>query len=106
MDFRGFVESGMATRKPIKRQFEFSGQEIEGYFLDLPALHVRELLRSESDDRDAHFLAAVVSDEAGNPLLTLDQAKSLRPRQMNALIAQALAALGLGEEGRAETKKS
>lgn len=103
MDFANFVTGGLATRAPLRREFTFADQPITGYFLDLPALQVRELMKAE--ERDAAFLAAVVCDEHGNPLLTLDQARSLKAQQMNVLIAEAFTALGLTSDGRAAAKK-
>lgn len=105
MSFTDFVAGAIATRSPIRRDFEFEGQPITGWFLDLPALQVRELLRSESTDRDAAFLAAIVADEQGHPLLTLDQARSLKAPQMNALITEAFHVLGLTRDGRDAAKK-
>lgn len=105
MSFADFVTGGIATRAPLRREFTFADQQITGYFLDLPALQVRELLKAETVDRDAVFLAAVVCDEQGNPLLTLEQARSLKAQQMNVLIAEAFTALGLTSDGRAAAKK-
>lgn len=105
MDLRQFVNEGLATRQPIKRSFRFGGDTIEGYFLDLPALQVREMMRLEAEDRDAIFLAAVLCDEKGAPLMSIEQARLLRPAQLAVLINEALAALGLGDEGRDGAKK-
>lgn len=105
MDFTDFVSGGIASRAAIRREFEFNGSQIVGYFLDLPALQVRDLLRADSADRDAAFLAAIVCDEAGKPLLTLEQSRDLRAPQMNALMTEALFALGLSNEGRSAAKK-
>lgn len=105
MSFRDFISEGIATSRPIRREFEFGGKTIEGYFLDLPALQVRDLLKADPADRDAAFLAAVVCDEQGGLLLTLEQARSLKAQQMNALIAEAFTALGLTSDGRTAAKK-
>lgn len=106
MDFREFLSDSIATLRPIRREFEFGGKKIEGFFLDLPAIRVRELLRSGEGDRDAVFLAAVVCDQAGTLLLTPEQALGIKPAYMKVLVGQALAALGLSEEGSEEAKKS
>jgi hypothetical protein len=106
MDFREFLSDSIATLRPIRREFEFGGQKIEGFFLDLPALRVRELLRSSDGDRDAIFLAAVVCDQSGQPLLTAEQALGIKPAYLQVLLQQALTALGLSEEGSEEAKKS
>lgn len=105
MGFSDFVSAGIATRRPIRRDFEFEGQPITGWFLDLPALQVRELLRAETADREAAFLAAVVCDESGQTLLTLDQARSLKTAHLNTLIAEAFYAIGMTREGRDAAKK-
>jgi hypothetical protein len=106
MDFREFLSDSIATLRPIRREFDFGGQTIEGFFLDLPALRVRELLRSSDGDRDAIFLAAVVCDQSGHPLLTAEQALGIKPAYLKVLLQQALTALGLSEEGSEEAKKS
>lgn len=105
MSFAEFVNGGLATGRPVARTFEFAGQQIEGYFLDLPALKVRELLRDETGERDARFLAAVVCDAAGNPLLTVEQAASLKAQHLAALMTEALRALGLSPDAREDAKK-
>jgi hypothetical protein len=105
MDFREFLSESIATLRPIRREFEFGGKKIEGYFLDLPAIRVRELMRSQEGDRDAIFLAAVVCDAAGGPLLTVEQALGIKPAYLQILVQQALTALGLSEEGHEEAKK-
>jgi hypothetical protein len=105
MDFREFLADGIATRAPIKRDFQFAGKHVTGFFLDLPALQVRELLKADVVDRDALFLSAVVCDAQGGPLLTIDQARTLKAQQMNALLTEAFSALGLTSDGREEAKK-
>lgn len=105
MDFSQFITDAVATRAPIRREFTFQGKPITGFFLDLPALHVRELLKVEGPDRDAGFLAAVVCDAAGQPVLSLDQARALKAQPLNVLLAEAFTALGLNNDGRAEAKK-
>lgn len=106
MDFREFLTDSIATLRPIRREFEFGGKKIEGFFLDLPAIRVRELLRSSAGDRDAVFLAAVVCDQNGSLLLTVEQALGIKPAYLQVLLQQALTALGLSEEGSEEAKKS
>lgn len=105
MSFRDFVSGAVATRAPLRREFTFGGEPVTGFFLDLPALQVRELLKAEGPERDASFLAAVVCDEDGTALLSIDQARSLKAQQMNLLIAEAFAALGLTTDGREAAKK-
>ena len=105
MDFREFLSDSIATLRPIRRPFEFGGKTVDAFFLDLPAIKVRELLRTEGGDRDALFLAAVVCDQSGALLLTPEQALGIKPAYLNALVNQALIALGLSEEGREEAKK-
>ena len=106
MDFREFLSESIATLRPIRREFDFGGKKIDGFFLDLPAIRVRELLRSTEGDRDAIFLAAVVCDPSGAPLLTVEQALGIKPAYLQVLVQQALTALGLSEEGSEEAKKS
>ncbi len=105
MDFREFLGQSIATLRPIRREFEFGGQKIEGFFLDLPAVRVRELLQSKEGDRDAIFLAAVVCDSSGVQLLTVEQALGIKTAHLNVLVHQALTALGLSPEGSEEAKK-
>ena len=105
MDFREFIGQSIATLRPIRREFEFGGKKVEGYFLDLPAIKVRELLRSEAGDRDAVFIAAIACDASGALLLSTEQALGIKPAYLNTLVNQALIALGLSDEGRDEAKK-
>lgn len=105
MSLREFAAAALATRSPLKRDFTFGGKTITGYFLDLPALEVREMLKVEGPDRDAAFVASVVCDESGANLFTLEQARLLKTQHLNVMITEAFSALGLTSDGRAEAKK-
>lgn len=103
MDLRQILHSGLASRRPIAREFEFEGESVKAYFLDLPALEVRKILADA--DRDVCLVAATVCDEDGKLIFTREQAASLRAGPLNTLTREALAAVGALREEKDAAKK-
>lgn len=105
MELKALLGEALATRKPIRREFDFSGQTVVAHFLDLPALEVREILRGPEAERDARLIAATLCDETGAALLTFEQAQQLRFAYLQVLLEQALSVIGALQEGKEEAKK-
>lgn len=103
MDLKTLLHTGLATRKPIAREFEFEGVQITAYFLDLPALEVREILSAEN--RDALLVARAVCTAEGDPVFTKEQAAALRTAPLNVLTREALSAVGALREDKDNAKK-
>ncbi|MFN8993822.1 MAG: hypothetical protein ACK5X3_09230 [Pseudomonadota bacterium] len=103
MDLKALLHAGVATRKPIAREFEFEGEPITAFFLDLPALEVRNILSAEN--RDALLVSSVVCDSAGAPIFSVEEAAALRTVPLNVLTREALSAVGALKEGKDSAKK-
>jgi len=102
MDLKALLHAGIASRKPIAREFEFEGEQITAFFLDLPAADVRDFIQSE--DRIG-LVAATVCDAEGALVFTVDQARGLRLGALATLTNEALSALGALREGKDAAKK-
>lgn len=103
MDLKALLHAGIASRKPIAREFEFEGEQITAFFLDLPALEVREILSAEN--RDAELVARTVCTADGDPVFTKEQASALRTGPLNVLTREALSAVGALKEDKESAKK-
>lgn len=102
MDLKALLHAGIASRKPIAREFEFEGEQITAFFVDLPAGEVRDLIAKE--DR-AGLVAATVCDAEGHLIFTEEQAKGLRLSALTALVNEAVVAVGAAREGKEAAKK-
>jgi hypothetical protein len=103
MDLKALIEAATASRKPIAREFEFEGQQVVGYFLELPAGDVRKTFQEENPD--AAIVAATFCDAEGKLLFTPDQALALKYWPQRALAREALAAVGFTKEAKDDAKK-
>lgn len=102
MDLKALLHAGIASRKPIAREFEFEGEQITAFFVDLPAGEVRDLIAKE--DRPG-LVAATVCDAEGNLVFTEEQAKGLRLSALTTLVNEAVVAVGAAREGKEAAKK-
>lgn len=102
MDLKALLHGGIASRKPIAREFEFEGEQITAFFVDLPAGEVRELI-SKADH--AGLVAATVCDAEGNLIFTEEQAKSLRFGALTTLANEAVVVVGFARESKEAAKK-
>jgi hypothetical protein len=103
MDLKALIEAATASRKPIAREFEFEGEPVVGYFLELPAGEVRRTFQEENPD--AAIVAATFCDAEGNLLFTPEQALALKYWPQRTLAREALAAVGFTKEAKEAAKK-
>lgn len=77
MDVLKTIEAagGFSTRQPVRREVEWNGNTYPFYFLDLPAAEVRKLLKA---DDDAKFVAAILCDKNGGPIITEEKAATFK----------------------------
>jgi hypothetical protein len=93
----------------VTRDVEFRGKSKKYHFRDLPQADIEKLFLKGPKDPDegnkglrARIIAAVLTDELGNPVMTADEAGQINSQLSKVLAAIAMDVNGLSDDSKEE----
>lgn len=101
---------GCASREPVCKSVEWANEGekvvIDLHFLRLSAGVVRDLLKKNDGDSDAHFVAGVLVNPDGTAAMTVEQAQELTLAANAAIVTAGLEVNGLSKRTKTEAKNA